>query len=61
MRSKRVSQTVDAFNKLEKAQLRYQKLFDDLSEEEEGEFERRLFSQDVKIYRLGKKEEEEKP
>jgi hypothetical protein len=51
MRSKKVSQTVEAFNKLEKAQARYEDLFNELSEVEEAEFERRLFTQGVTISR----------
>jgi hypothetical protein len=49
MRSKKVTQTVEAFNILERAQSEYEDLFNNLSEEEEAEFERRLFTQGVTI------------
>lgn len=49
MRSKKVTQTVEAFEKLEKAQAKWDEMFNDLDEEEEAELERRLFVQGVTI------------
>lgn len=51
MRSKNVTQAVEAFNKFEKAQKRWLESFDNLSEEEEAELERRLFTQGVTFAR----------
>jgi len=51
MRSKKITQAVEAFDKFSKAQDRWNELFNDLSEEEEAELERRLFLQGVTIGR----------
>lgn len=52
MRSKKVTQAVAAFDKFEKAQKRWIESFDELSEEEEAELERRLFTQGVTFGRV---------
>lgn len=52
MRSKKVTQAVEAFEKFSKAQTRWNDLFNELSEEEEAELERRLFLQGVTIGRV---------
>lgn len=49
MRSKKVSQAVQAFEALESAQTKWDESFSELSEAEEAELERRLLAQGVTI------------
>jgi hypothetical protein len=49
MRSKKVSEAIEAFEDLDDAQTRWEELFSELSEKEEVELERRLFTKGITI------------
>ena len=49
MRSKKVSEAVEAFEALDGAQTRWEEAFSELSEIEEAELEKRLFAKGITI------------
>jgi hypothetical protein len=49
MRISKVRQAVNAFNRLEMAQKKWDELFNELSEQEEAELEKRLFAQGITV------------
>jgi len=49
MRAKKISRAFDAFHKLERAQSEWDDSFNDLSEAEEAELEKRMFAEGVTI------------
>lgn len=49
MRSKKVSEAVEAFEALDAAQDRWNEAFSELSEKEEAELEKRLFTKGVTL------------